>query len=107
MDIYHAVNTQLARIEAVLKACQQWQEVAPAANWCVSDQPFYMDMLQPCEWLQWVLIPRMRVMVADRLPLPENCAITPYFEMVLPVDSPLCQPLLAVLRDFDVLFSHQ
>lgn len=107
MNHYNAVSEQLARIEALLACYQYWQKSAPSPDRLTSNQPFCLDTLQPYEWLQWVLIPRMQRLIADHAPLPANVMITPYYEMVLAPDCPARDALLKILGEFDALLSYQ
>lgn len=47
-----------------------------------------MDTMEPLEWLQWVLIPRMHTLLDNAQPLPEAFAVAPYYEMALAADHP-------------------
>ncbi|MGK7376182.1 YqcC family protein, partial [Salmonella enterica] len=67
-------------------------------------QPFFMDTMEPLEWLEWVLIPRMHTLLDNARPLPEAFAVAPYYEMALGADHPQREAMLAVLQDLDALF---
>lgn len=47
-----------------------------------------MDTMEPVEWLQWVLIPRMHTLIDNAQPLPQAFAVAPYYEMALAADHP-------------------
>ncbi|EHC75576.1 Hypothetical protein YqcC [Salmonella enterica subsp. enterica serovar Montevideo str. S5-403] len=74
------------------------------AHLFTSTQPFFMDTMEPLEWLQWVLIPRMHTLLDNAQPLPEAFAVAPYYEMALAADHPQREAILAVLQDLDALF---
>ncbi|SPX17104.1 Domain of uncharacterised function, DUF446 [Escherichia coli] len=40
-------------------------------------KPFFMDTMEPLEWLQWVLIPRMHDLLDNNQPLPGRFAVAP------------------------------
>ncbi len=59
MTLHDSVRDRLRAIEALLRETEHWQETAPDSSAFASDKPFCLDTLEPLEWLQWVLIPRM------------------------------------------------
>lgn len=79
-------------------------------GWTAAGAPVYqhptifMDTMEPLEWLQWVLIPRMHTLLDNAQPLPEAFAVAPYYEMALAADHPQREAILAVLQDLDALF---
>ncbi len=61
----------------ILKSLQQamhradfWSEAAITAEALNSQQPFCLDTMNFSQWLQFVFIPRMQVLVDGRLALP-------------------------------------
>ncbi|WP_075183180.1 YqcC family protein [Pantoea sp. 1.19] len=76
----------LHAVEIALRDTANWQQQAPAPEAFDSSQPFCVDTMAPTEWLQWVLLPRMRAILDSGAPLPSDFALTPYFEMALPAD---------------------
>ncbi len=105
MNRHHAVRQQLAQVEHVLREQQLWQQQSPDEAAYASTQPFCMDTLEPAEWLQWVLIPRLHHMLDAQAPLPTNFAVAPYYEMALDASHPARGPLLTVLLELDVIFA--
>ncbi|MEW7312083.1 YqcC family protein [Buttiauxella gaviniae] len=106
MERHALVRQHLHIIEHVLRDHQLWQSAAPTADAFESTQPFCMDTLQPHEWLQWVLIPRMHALLDAQLPLPADFAIAPYYEMALDAAQIEREPLLKALQDLDALFAR-
>lgn len=105
MTIHNNLREQLHAIEAMLRLHQHWQEEAPHASKLASDQPFCLDTLEPLEWLQWVLIPRMHHLLDNGQPLPPNFAIAPYYEMALDAQHPQRDIILVELQKLDALFA--
>ncbi len=62
---------------------------------------------EPLEWLQWVLIPRMHQLLESGQPLPQNFAVTPYYEMALDQAHPVRESMLAELLLLDALFAGE
>lgn len=67
MTLNARLRDQLLHIESLLRQHQHWQETAPHDSAFASDQPFFMDTLEPLEWLQWVLIPRMHQLLDNEM----------------------------------------
>lgn len=105
MNREHQVRQSLLALEALLKSHALWQSTAPEVAAFNSNQPFYLDTMQPVEWLQWVLIPRMHALLDAAAPLPQNMAVTPYYEMSLAADMPGRIELLVHLSALDALFT--
>ncbi len=59
MTTHDRVRLQLQALEALLREHQHWRNDEPQPHQFNSTQPFFMDTMEPLEWLQWVLIPRM------------------------------------------------
>ncbi len=98
------ITQRLEQVEAVMREHNLWQSTSPHASAFESREPFCLDTLEPLEWLQWVLIPRMHALIAAQHPLPQNFAIAPYFEMALTLTLPGRSLLLLTLRQLDALF---
>ncbi len=75
MTLHDSVRDRLRAIEALLRETEHWQETAPDSSAFASDKPFCLDTLEPLEWLQWVLIPRMHQLLESGQPLPQNFAL--------------------------------
>lgn len=100
----HLITQRLQQVEQVMREHDLWQNASPAAHAFNSTEPFCLDTLQPLEWLQWVLIPRMHALIAAQRPLPEKFAITSYFEVTLEQATPGRALLLLSLSQLDALF---
>jgi uncharacterized protein YqcC (DUF446 family) len=103
--MYLQVTDLLNQIETELKASGLWALIKPSAEAMQSTAPFFCDTMPLENWLQFVFLPRMRVLVAERLPLPQQIAVCPIAEEAFkPVDR---QKLLLINRiaDLDELLS--
>lgn len=105
MTRHDSLRDQLLLIETLLRQHQHWQETAPHESAFASEQPFCMDTLEPLEWLQWVLIPRMHQLLNSEMPLPKDFAIAPYYEMALDAAHPLRAIILPPLEQLDAFFT--
>ena len=105
MTLDHRVRERLLAIEALLRETEHWQDSAPDSRAFASEQPFCLDTMEPIEWLQWVLIPRMRQLLESGMPLPQNFAVAPYYEMALDAAHPLREIILPPLSELDAFFA--
>jgi uncharacterized protein YqcC (DUF446 family) len=89
-------------LEAELRRMQLWELEPPSETQLASTQPFCFDTLAFSQWLQWLLIPRMRRIFAGEGDLPTQSAIWPYAEdCVEHLDDP--RALLILIERFDRL----
>ncbi len=98
----HALMAVVDGLEAELRRMELWDRVPPSAASLESTQPFCVDTLALSQWLQWLLIPRMRRILAGDGELPTASAIHPYAEDCFEhlEDS---TALLTLIRRFDGL----
>ncbi|WP_370280838.1 YqcC family protein [Pontibacterium sp.] len=66
------VSTLLIAIHEEMHKQQLWGEQSPSAEALASTQPFCVDTLLFSEWIQWLMIPRLQMMIAQQMPLPQN-----------------------------------
>lgn len=99
------VAAYLNEIEQVLKKYDLWHTSAPDAAAFTSVEPFCIDTMHALEWLQWILIPRMRALLDAQRPLPGSFALAPYYEMALEADLSGRTELLLVLSRLDAVFT--
>lgn len=97
------VAQQLLLIERELRLLGWWEVIPPAADALASEQPFCVDTLQFEQWLQWIFLPRMKVIVEEGQPLPGVSGIHAMAEMVYRERS--VQALLTALLEFDRLIT--
>ncbi|WP_342322085.1 YqcC family protein [Kosakonia sp. BYX6] len=104
MTQHQRVRQQLHLLEAQLREHNLWQTTSPAPSAFESTQPFCMDTLEPFEWLQWVLIPRMHALLDSKQALPQAFAVAPYYEIALDATHPSRDAMLVYLQQLDALF---
>ncbi|WP_275267332.1 YqcC family protein [Pantoea ananatis] len=107
MALEHLILQRLEQVEAIMREHDLWQSVAPDDHAFTSQQPFFLDTLQPLEWLQWVLIPRVQAIIGAGQPLPKNVAIAPYFEVALTPGQPGRALLVLTLKQLDALLEDE
>ena len=95
-----AILTALEALEQALQEWGLWTAIAPSPEALASHMPFCCDTLSLQQWLQWLLVPRIRAILEAQAPLPARSSIAPYAEVVWPATPPY-DALIALLRDLD------
>lgn len=107
MTEHHArLGELLLDLECAMRRLDLWQPEAPPAAALASTAPFCIDTLELHQWLQFVFLPRMHVMVAEGLELPQACAIAPLATEVYKTQLVYMAPLLRELERVDELLSN-
>ena len=99
------VASVLIDIEAQLRQLQLWQQQAPSAEALASNQPFAIDTLSFPQWLQFVFLAKMQLLLEQQQPLPQSCAIAPMAEEYFSHQGVAVTSLLASLAALDRLLS--
>ncbi|MEH3022213.1 MAG: YqcC family protein [Pseudomonas oryzihabitans] len=98
-----ALADQLLEIERELRLLGWWSAHAPSDQALGSREPFCVDTLSFAEWLQWIFLPRMKLLIESDGALPLRSGIRPMAEMVYQGNLDPVLPLLASLAEFDRL----
>lgn len=106
-DIHQRLADVLLEVEAILRRTGKWDEEPPSAAALRSAEPFCIDTLQFPQWLQWKLLPRMKMLLEHRQPLPARSGIAEYAEVCLRGHDPLDLKLLGAIKRFDELIAIQ
>ncbi len=69
---YSALARLLTALEQALKVAGEWHSQPPAPAALASQAPFCIDTLSFTQWLQFVYLERMQVLVIKRKPLPKT-----------------------------------
>ncbi|WP_428036438.1 YqcC family protein [Amphritea sp.] len=77
MQHYAELEQLLGKIEAEMRAWSLWSATPPADSALQSLQPFCIDTLSFWQWVQWIMVPRFRQMIAQKLPLPQSSEMMP------------------------------
>ena len=101
------IAEQLLLIERELRVQGWWDEVSPSAQVLSSVEPFSVDTLDFEQWLQWVFLPRMKLILEQDLPLPNASGIQEMAEMVFAARDVQGRDrqLQVLLKEFDQLIS--
>ncbi len=71
----YALADQLLLIERELRALGWWSESRPAPEALASPEPFCVDTLALEQWLQWIFLPRMKLILESDSALPQASGI--------------------------------
>ncbi len=86
-----ALADQLLQIERELRLLGWWSAQAPSAEALASQEPFCVDTLSFAQWLQWIFVPRMKLIIESDAALPARSGIRPMAEMVYQaISTPSC-----------------
>ncbi|RMQ44188.1 hypothetical protein ALQ04_00440 [Pseudomonas cichorii] len=99
------VAEQLLLIERELRGLGWWQDAPPSEQALSSTEPFCVDTLEFEQWLQWVFLPRMKIILERDLPLPNASGILEMAEMVYAGRQDETRQLQALLARFDQLIT--
>ena len=97
-----AVAALVKRIEAELKVIGYWQSTPPPPAAFTNMGPFGINTLTFVQWLQFVLIPRVRELIASASPFPASSSVASQAIRELDAD-PAAPTLVSLLVEFDEL----
>lgn len=80
MSQHIALAEILIDVEKELRELRLWEAESPSAEALASVQPFAVDTLSFSQWLQFIFIPRLYVLIEARAALPDNCGVAPMAE---------------------------
>lgn len=99
------VAEQLLLIERELRVLGWWSDSPPGNEALASREPFCVDTLEFEQWLQWIFLPRMKIILEQDLPLPNASGIVEMAEMVYATRQAEVQILQKLLAQFDRLIT--
>jgi len=103
---YSELADILLALETVLREQSLWQAEPPPAEALLSQQPFCIDTLDFNQWLQFVFIERVKVLIEAQAPLPGNSNIVAMAEECYKGADFDSSSILSVLSEFDQLIER-
>lgn len=97
----------LLDLEAALRNAALWESQPPDPQALASTEPFCIDTLDFCQWLQFVFLPRMHEILDAGLPLPDKCAIAEMAEVHFAAVATSCDSVMQVLRRIDAVVAEK
>jgi len=92
-------------IEQQLRELGWWTQSPPNEQALLSQEPFCIDTLTFEQWLQWVLLPRMRIMLEEQAVLPRQSAIAEMADVVYVEQLGQTVALRRAIKQFDRLLN--
>ena len=106
-DPYQRISYLLKALEKEMRSLDLWSSTPPAEQALASSMPFCYDTLDFSEWLQWIFIPRLHLLLYETLPLAVKSEIAPMAELWIKEQAlgPETNTLLGLIREFDQVLS--
>lgn len=101
MSHYQTVDALLSAIQREMEAQSIWEAVAPSDAALSSTEPFCVDTLAFTEWIQWLLLPKLRLMIKQDMALPQNSNIHVMAEEALKLTHANSATLLDLIKQLD------
>jgi Uncharacterized protein conserved in bacteria len=101
------VEQLLLAIEEELRLQALWQAKAPSPEALESTLPFCVDTLEFHQWVQFVLLARLRQMIDLSIPLPTQSALHAMATEVYKEETVLRARLIALLAELDGALTGQ
>ncbi len=105
-DKSHQATLLLTNLESELRGLALWQSKQPDPQDLASTAPFCCDTLTFAQWLQFVFIAKITVMISSEVTLPSNISLTPMAEHAFNYLGNDATVLVNVIADIDELFSQ-
>lgn len=103
--MYQEAGKKIDEIEAELKRLGRWSAQPLPAESFENMGPFGMNTMAFEQWLQFVLIPRVREIIATQGDFPSSSQVNVHATREFDGD-PDADTLLTLLREFDDLFER-
>jgi uncharacterized protein YqcC (DUF446 family) len=99
------VARKIGEIESEMRRSGLWRAEAPPSERYAFTMPFAIDTMAFPEWLQFILIPRVRSLIAEGGAFPSGSRVAT--QAVREFDGqPEASDLLRLLDEFDALFNR-
>ncbi|MFL2495769.1 MAG: YqcC family protein [Porticoccaceae bacterium] len=96
----------LNELQTELKLAGLWSDTEPSKAPLSSIQPFGLDTLTFYEWLQFVLVKKLRLICDRRESLPDSSDVTTMAEEVFKSDEITAPAVIRILITVDRFISH-
>lgn len=101
------VADSLLQIEMELRRIGAWESEPPPEEALQSTEPFAVDSLEFTQWLQFVFVSRMKVLIEKGHPLPRVSGMAPMAEEHFRGRAEPGRGLIRELAEMDRLLSEQ
>ena len=97
----------LMDIEGELRTLGLWDRIPPSARALAGEQPFCVDTLTLSQWLQFVFLPRLYVLLEEGRDLPSRCGVAPMAQEYFKGSELATDALISALSEIDIVLSVQ
>ncbi|WP_068545087.1 YqcC family protein [Thalassotalea crassostreae] len=97
----------LKHLEQELTMQNLWQTQPPSGEALASTQPFCIDTLSFEQWLQFIFIVKIKLMIEQGMTLPSQISLTPMAEEAFKHLGEKANNLIKVIADIDATLSNQ
>ena len=105
-DKYEHLMNLLNELQTELKLAGLWSDTEPSKAPLSSIQPFGLDTLTFYEWLQFVLVKKLRLICDQRESLPDSSDVTIMAEEIFKSDEITAPAVIRILSIIDRFISH-
>lgn len=95
----------LIDLEKELRELRLWEFETPSIEALSSAEPFSIDTLNFAQWLQFIFIPHLYILIEHKQPLPNTSGVKPMAEEYFQSFNVNSAPLISHLEKIDVLLS--
>ncbi|AQS37304.1 hypothetical protein Sps_02146 [Shewanella psychrophila] len=103
--LYIKTTQKLQELEEELKRRSLWRQDTPSEEAMADTSPFSCEAMPFESWVQFIFIPKMHVLIANRQELPSNIAIAPMAHHVWS-DIQARHTLIKIFDDLDKCLSE-
>jgi len=82
-----------------------WQSTLPSQEALASEQPFCCDTLSFAQWLEFILLPKMQMLVDSNMELPQDFLILPMAQQSFVDVKQDTSTLIALIAQLDQVFA--
>jgi uncharacterized protein YqcC (DUF446 family) len=106
LEPYSRLADIVLELESALREQALWEEVVPPRESLQSVHPFCVDTLTFTQWLQFVFIERVKLIVERQAPLPVSSEIVPMAQEWFGQSAYAGKQIIHILGNFDELIGR-
>jgi uncharacterized protein YqcC (DUF446 family) len=96
-----AIAQTLSAITKEMQHLGLWHDASPSQEKLASKLPFCVDTLTFCEWLQWIMFPKLFVIIETKANLPSKSNMSVMAQEALKREDANTEQLLKLITQLD------
>jgi len=104
---HQQIAVTLAAITGQMQDKAMWQDAPPSKAKLASKLPFCVDTLTFSQWLQWVMFPKLFVIIDTKATLPNKSNMAVMAEQAFKAESADTTELLVLIKQLDMQISGE